>query len=207
LRLVCGLGNPEVQYEATRHNIGERVLRFLAFAHGVPLKKEHKLFGKIAKIRIGDEEILLLFPTTYMNESGRAVSACSRFFRILPQDILVIADDVELPFGKIRLRAKGSHGGHNGLRSVQTHLGTDEYPKMRIGIGSKQEGQDLSDYVLERFTEDEEAQLYSIIQSSAEVVHKWATMPIGEVMNGSNGISKKPDLLNGKPGREDKEKE
>lgn len=207
MRLICGLGNPEEKYKNTRHNVGERVVCVLASHLGVSLKKEHKLFGKIAKVRVGQEDLVLLFPTTYMNESGRAVGACARFFRILPQDVLVIADDVELPFGKLRLRPKGSHGGHNGLRSVQAHLGTSEYPKMRIGVGSKREGQDLSDYVLERFSEKELVQLDFVIQSAVDVACKWVAEPIEKVMNDSNGIGKKPDLPEGKAREEDKERE
>jgi PTH1 family peptidyl-tRNA hydrolase len=208
LRLICGLGNPETRYTTTRHNIGERVVCFLASASNASLKEERKFFGKAAKIEVGQEEVILLFPTTYMNESGRSVGACSRFFRIAPEHILVVADDVHLPFGKLRLREKGSHGGHNGLRSVEAHIGTNAYPRLKIGIGAKREGQELSDHVLGHFVEEERKLLPSLIQEAAEIAKNWVVMPIEKIMNESSKQVKerKPDLLQETLSKEDKEK-
>lgn len=172
-RLIVGLGNPGKSYEQTRHNIGFQVIRALANRHEVKLRSS--LFiakGTIGEGLIADEQALLLMPLTFMNESGRSVKKCADYFKIPPSNMLIVADDVALPFGKVRIREKGSSGGHNGLKSIQAHLGTEAFPRLRIGVGKQTEG-DLSSYVLGSFTMEEQEELPSIIEEAMDTIEDW----------------------------------
>lgn len=164
--LFVGLGNVGAEYERTRHNIGFEVVRALAERWRLKWKKETKFMGWVASGSWGQKNVQLLLPATYMNESGRAVGAYSRFLSLPPQEVLVISDDADLPFGTLRLRATGSHGGHNGLRSVIEHLGTKEFPRLRVGIG-RQEG-DLIAHVLGPFSFEESQHLKEVIDRAAD---------------------------------------
>tara|TARA_Y100001968_G_scaffold194579_1_gene178480 strand:- start:1601 stop:2218 length:618 start_codon:yes stop_codon:yes gene_type:complete len=136
LKLIVGLGNPGIKYHQTRHNVGFMVLEEIARLHNSNFKENKKIFGKTCQIRTSLNQRRLLMPTTYMNESGKSVRAAKDWFGIEPNQLLVIVDDMDLPLGKLRVRSKGSSGGHNGLRSVISHLGTSEFARLKIGIGA-----------------------------------------------------------------------
>lgn len=136
LQLLVGLGNPGERYAETRHNVGFMVLERLAAAAGVPFRAQPRLQGQLAEIGSGQQRLRLLMPQTFMNESGRSIRATLDWYRISPAQMLVLVDDMDLPLGRLRLRAAGSAGGHNGLRSTIAHLGTESFARLRIGIGA-----------------------------------------------------------------------
>ncbi|WP_028953507.1 aminoacyl-tRNA hydrolase [Synechococcus sp. CC9616] len=139
LRLVVGLGNPGGKYQGTRHNIGFMALELLAEKNGFQFRHQSKLHGLTADVGIGDQRLRLLMPQTFMNDSGRSIRAALDWFDLVPDQLLVLVDDMDLPLGRLRLRAKGSAGGHNGLRSTIQHLSTEMFPRLRIGIGAPAE--------------------------------------------------------------------
>ena len=139
LRLVVGLGNPGEKYQGTRHNIGFMALERLAQRNGLQFRQQSKLHGLTADVGFGDQRLRLLMPQTFMNDSGRSIRAALDWFDLLPDQLLVLVDDMDLPLGRLRLRAKGSAGGHNGLRSTIQHLSTEMFPRLRIGIGAPAE--------------------------------------------------------------------
>ncbi|MCP9881831.1 aminoacyl-tRNA hydrolase [Cyanobium sp. Alchichica 3B3-8F6] len=136
LQLLVGLGNPGSKYAATRHNVGFMALERLAAAGGAAFRQQPKLHGLLAEVGQGATRLRLLMPQTYMNDSGRSIRAALDWFGLEPSQLLVVVDDMDLPLGKLRLRASGSAGGHNGLRSTISHLGTQDFPRLRIGIGA-----------------------------------------------------------------------
>ncbi len=153
--LVAGLGNPGKQYEMTRHNIGFHTIDYMADQLGVKIKKlKYKaLYGET---QIGGEKVLLVKPQTYMNLSGESISGFADFYKTPTENIIIISDDIALKAGKIRVRAKGSAGGHNGLKSIIYMLNSDKFPRVRIGVGAPEhEEYDLADYVLGKFGKDE----------------------------------------------------
>jgi PTH1 family peptidyl-tRNA hydrolase len=136
LHLVVGLGNPGSKYADTRHNVGFMALERLAAAEGSTFRQQAKLQGLLAEVGQGPSRLRLLMPQTFMNESGRSIRAALDWFDLAPSQLLVVVDDMDLPLGKLRLRASGSAGGHNGLRSTISHLGTQDFARLRIGIGA-----------------------------------------------------------------------
>ena len=136
LLLVVGLGNPGSKYEATRHNVGFMALERLAAEGGSSFRQQSKLHGLLAEVGHGSSRLRLLMPQTFMNDSGRSIRASLDWFGLAPANLLVVVDDMDLPLGRLRLRATGSAGGHNGLRSTISHLGTEAFPRLRIGIGA-----------------------------------------------------------------------
>ncbi len=167
--LVVGLGNPGAQYSATRHNIGFRVIDRIAeeFAIDTGRQKFDVLFGRG---RVEAVEVVLAKPLAFMNRSGPPVRQLSDFFKIPIQAILVIHDDIDLAFGRLKIKAKGGHGGHNGLRSVIDALGGGEFTRLRLGIGRSGTGKDVAAYVLDRFERDEAALLPAVIQRARDAV-------------------------------------
>lgn len=155
IRLVVGLGNPGREYDATRHNAGFSVLDRIASRLGTSFRKDSKSEALVA--RVPGEELVLMKPTTFMNLSGEAVSDYARFYRIDPASVLVMADDVALPLGALRLRKEGGSGGQKGLESVLIHFSTERVPRLRIGVGGALPGRDLSGHVLSRFLPEEQA--------------------------------------------------
>ncbi len=149
--IVCGLGNPGGQYESTRHNAGFIAITHVAKKCGVKINKlkNSALYGEGD---IDGKRVIFIMPQTYMNNSGVAVSAFARFYKVPPENIVVISDDVTLDVGVLRIRKSGTEGGHNGLKSIASHLGAKTYPRMRIGVGKKPEQYDLVDWVLGKFT-------------------------------------------------------
>jgi peptidyl-tRNA hydrolase, PTH1 family len=168
IRLVAGLGNPGREYEHTRHNIGFLVVDRLAAQFGSTWEKSSKWGAISAKCG----EVILVKPMTYMNRSGEPVGAIGQFYKIEPAEILIVLDDLALPLGRLRLRACGGPGGHNGLESILAQFGTEQIPRLRIGIGAAPRD-DLVDYVLSRFFDEEKALVASTIDRATEAV-KWA---------------------------------
>ncbi len=152
--LIVGLGNPENEYKGTRHNVGFEAINKLAYDHNIPLNKS-KFRGEFGKGIISGKNVILLKPQTYMNLSGEAVIDFKQYFKINVSDIIVVYDDVDLPLGRIRIRERGSAGTHNGMKNIVYHLNSDEFLRVRVGIGQKPPGYELADYVLSRFHESE----------------------------------------------------
>ena len=166
--LVAGLGNPGRQYERTRHNLGWLVLDELARRHGGSWRS--KFSGSFAEVRLGDLRLGLLKPETYMNESGRAVGEAARFYKVEPEGLLVVHDDVDLEPGRLQARAAGGLAGHNGLRSLAQHLGSQEFERLRIGVGRPGRGdpRSVSDWVLSGFAPEDD--LEALVAKSADAV-------------------------------------
>lgn len=188
MKIVVGLGNPGSRYCGTRHNVGFEVIDTLARHPSVGAFRE-KFESLVAEGRVDDETLLLVKPQTYMNLSGRAVRALLDFYKLPPQQLLVVCDDIHLPLGKLRLRARGSHGGHNGLRDIQQHLGTEEYPRLRIGVGEPAAGEAV-DHVLGRFRASEQPIITEAILRAAQAVECWALQGIEAAMNRFNASDK-----------------
>jgi PTH1 family peptidyl-tRNA hydrolase len=185
VKLIVGLGNPGPDYRDTRHNIGFAVVDLLARRSGVTFGSS-PTDALIARARRLGGEALLAKPTTYMNLSGAAVAELVRYFRIAIPDVLIVADDVNLPLGKLRARARGSDGGHNGFRSVIERLGTPEFARLRIGVGRGDPRRDLADHVLTRFDADEKGDVDSAIGRAADAAELFVTDGIEKVMNQFN---------------------
>lgn len=180
-----GLGNPGARYDKTRHNLGFEVLDALAKEWRVEFFSKARFEGDYAKAIVHGQTIHLLKPMTYMNLSGRAVKKCLQFFKLKREELLVISDDVSLDFEQMRLKPKGSSGGHNGLRHIEGQLGPD-YPRLRMGVSEPKKGQPLEDYVLESFNRDEKNKLDSFVQKAVEIVDRWILLGIEKAMNQAN---------------------
>jgi PTH1 family peptidyl-tRNA hydrolase len=185
MKLVVGLGNPGTKYQGTRHNIGFEVVDRLANG-GTQTRFASKFGGQLAEIEIDYRRVLLLKPETFMNLSGRSVGQAARFFKLETQDILAVCDDLSLPVGKIRIRPGGSDGGQKGLRDIAAHLGTDQFPRLRIGIGDHGE-LDAADFVLSRFRNPERALIDDTLILATQAVAVWVTQGIDVAMNRFNG--------------------
>lgn len=185
VRLVVGLGNPGRSYQKTRHNLGYRVVDLLAEKHKTKFKggKGEYLYCRIV---VEGRKVYLLKPLTFMNASGQAVFDSLRFFDLTPPELFVICDDVNLPLGTLRIREKGSDGGHKGLRSIIYQLGTEEFPRLRLGIGPAPEGVDLEDFVLQRFKKEEEKSVEELIQRGSQAVESSIILGVRESMNRFN---------------------
>lgn len=183
--LLVGLGNPGAQYEHTRHNAGFMVMDALASKWGADWKAWQNL-GMYAKVSVEGREVYLLKPTTYMNESGRAVSSLARFFKIPPQHLLVCFDDVSLDVGQIRLRKSGSAGGQNGMKSVIAQLGTQDIPRLRMGIGPKPEKFDLANFVLSNFPKSDLPALETALEHACSAVERMLSDGLEKAMNQYN---------------------
>ena len=166
--MIVGLGNPGREYEKTRHNVGFRVTDLLA--QQLKTKIDRLKFKALTRqVNIGGKKVLLVQPQTYMNVSGAAVSALATFYKIKPERILVIFDDISLPVGRIRVRRDGSAGGHNGIKSIIQSLGTDQFPRVKVGVGGKPHPEyDLADWVLSKFSAQEEKDLAPAMANAAE---------------------------------------
>jgi peptidyl-tRNA hydrolase, PTH1 family len=166
--LVAGLGNPGREYERTRHNAGWLVLDELARRHGGSWRS--KFSGSLAEVRVGDARVALLKPETYMNESGRSLGAAARFFKAEPEQVLVVHDDVDLETGRLQARAGGGLAGHNGLRSLAQHLGSQDFLRLRIGVGRPGRGdrRSVADWVLSPFAPGDDAE--ALVSRSADAV-------------------------------------
>lgn len=183
MMIIAGLGNPTDQYKGTRHNVGFMVLDKLAEESRITVN-QHKFKALTGAGFLGGQRVLLMKPLTYMNLSGESLRAAADFYKVEPEDILVIYDDISLEPGMLRIRKKGSAGGHNGMKSIIKHLGADTFPRIRVGIGGeKHPNQDLADYVLGHFSKEELAELEGAIEKAAKAAELIAMDEIDEAMN------------------------
>ncbi len=185
MKVVVGLGNPGSRYQGTRHNVGYRVIDLLA--ESPRCGRFHSRFqAQIAELAADPHQVLLVKPETFMNLSGRCVRQVTDFYQIPLEDFLVVCDDINLPLGKVRVRPRGTHGGHNGLRDIQSHLGSTVYPRLRIGVDSPRE-QEAAEHVLGRFRSAERAVIDDAVARSAQAVMVWVHDGIEACMNQYNG--------------------
>ncbi len=183
IKLVVGLGNPGREYERTRHNVGWWVIDELSERIGFSLNRE-KFKGLYGETRVNDQKVIFLKPLTYMNRSGESVSQFVRFFKLKPSEVLLIYDDLDLPLGKVRFREKGSSAGHRGVQSVIETLGTQEIPRIKIGIGRPATKEEVVDYVLSPFSEEELPQVKEAVKRAADCV---------EMLLRARNLSKNPE--------------
>ena len=186
MKLVVGLGNPGKRYDGTRHNVGFMVMDVLVSAPGIGAFQS-RFDADVTEWQEDGEKILLMKPETFMNLSGRAVRQAVDFYQLETPDLLVICDDMALPLGKLRFRARGSHGGHNGLRDIQSHLGTSEYSRLRIGVDVPEGEKEAVDHVLGKFKPSEKPVIADAVNLAAQAVAMWVKQGIQKCMNQYNG--------------------
>ena len=194
MKIIIGLGNPGPQYARTRHNVGRLFVEFLAEYHGQSLRSKKKLCAAVAEFVLDGQPVVLARPEDFMNVSGHAVRLLTEHFSAdSGQDLLVAVDDMALPLGKIRLRSKGSDGGHNGLKSIQEAIGTQNFARIRFGIGHPRDSHpsgktvvargDVKDYVLESFRQDETAEVSRMLERGLRAASLWFSQSISAAMN------------------------
>jgi PTH1 family peptidyl-tRNA hydrolase len=191
LKLIVGLGNPGEQYADTRHNLGFQVVEELARRYRVRLRSDAKRRARVARIGGIGDGVLVAQPTTFMNLSGWAVRDVASFHKVAPADLLIVVDDADLPLGRLRIRGRGSAGGHNGLKSIIQELGTIEFPRLRIGVG-RQAGE-LRTHVLGRFEADERALVGAAVERAADAAEVFAREDILAAMNRFNAAQAAED--------------
>jgi peptidyl-tRNA hydrolase, PTH1 family len=184
IRLIIGLGNDGAQYAGTRHNVGFGVIELLAKRFEVKVKKK-KFGAAVGEAELEDKKLILVKPLQYMNNSGQVVATAVGFYRVPPEKLLIITDDMALEPGRMRIRPKGSAGGHNGLSDIIEKLGTENFARLRIGIG-KSNGQSDRDYVLTRPDKDEKKQIEATSQKAVEAILMWARLGVESAMNEFN---------------------
>ncbi len=187
--VIAGLGNPTKEYDGTRHNVGFEVIDILADKAGTTvLEKKHKaLYGRGM---IGGEKVVLAKPQTFMNLSGESIRSLADFYKVEPDHIIVICDDINLSEGRLRIRLKGSAGGHNGLKNIISHLGTQDFPRVRVGVGEKPRGMDLADYVLGRFPKEQRELMDTAYHDAADAVCMMIEKGADAAMNHFNARAK-----------------
>lgn len=183
--IVVGLGNPGSRYSGTRHNVGFEVLDYMAEKHGVKLNKI-KYKSLYNEVVIAGEKVILLKPQTYMNRSGEAVLEISRFYKVPVENIVVVQDDIDIKFGSLRIRQKGSAGSHNGMKSIIGLLGDDKFPRVKIGVGKSQPGEDLAEFVLGRFKPDERPIIDELVEKAGDSIECFIDQGIDVAMNKYN---------------------
>lgn len=186
MKLIIGLGNPGQKYLMTRHNIGFRCIDALAYAfQSPPFKKEHK--AEVTKIRVNTTQIIIAKPQTFMNLSGESVQSLMKYYDVATEDLLVIHDEVDLPFGQLKVQSSRGHGGNNGIRSIHQHLGTNEYGRIRFGVGRPPNPRmDVADYVLQNFNTQEEAELTDYLNTVNDAVEEFALNGLQSTANKFN---------------------
>ena len=184
--LIVGLGNPGVEYAATRHNIGFDMITYLSDKYNIPVNSRE---GKalVGKGMLAGEKVMLAQPQTYMNLSGESVRALMDYYKIDIEDLMVIYDDISLDVGQIRMRGKGSAGGHNGIKNIIQHTGTQEFARIKIGVGQKPEGGDLVKHVLGRFSKEEDGMFRDVFALAEEGLLAWLQEDMKSAMNKVNG--------------------
>ena len=187
--LIAGLGTPTREYEKTRHNVGFEAIDILADKAGTTVtEKKHKaLYGKGY---IGGQKVILAKPQTYMNLSGESIREIADFYKIEPENIIILCDDINLSEGQLRIRLKGSAGGHNGLKNIISHLGTQEFPRIRIGVGEKPARMDLADYVLGHFSKEEKERMEQAFKDGAAAAVAMMNDGVDTAMNRFNGAAR-----------------
>lgn len=190
--LIVGLGNPGAKYAGTRHNIGFEIVEGLSKRWQVPLREDRKFHGEAGSGMALSQKVNLLKPLTYMNRSGQSIRAVTDWFKVPPGEVLVIYDDMDLPIGRLRLRLSGSAGGHNGMKSAIAHLGTQDFPRLRVGIGSTQKEGDrdgaVVSHVLGKFSPDERKQMDAVVYEAMKAVE----------LSLKEGVEKAMSLYNGR---------
>ncbi len=186
--LIVGLGNPGQEYAETRHNLGWLAVEALAKQTQTSFREERSLHTLLADIRIEHEQVLLSLPTTYMNESGRAVQAVAQYFKIPLNQILLVQDELDFPFGTFAFRDGGNAGGHNGILSIYEQTGTMQFARLRLGIGRPVAPRSSKDYVLERFSTEERAALDELLKRTTSAIECWAQKGLTPAMNLWNGV-------------------
>ena len=189
LFLIVGLGNPGEAYRNTRHNVGFEVVRGFAEKRGWSFRHASNLIGELAQGEVDGKKVLLLLPATFMNSSGDALRRCVEYYKVPVDQLLVVCDDVALPLGTMRIRARGSAGGHNGLKSVEAHLRTSHYMRLRIGVGSPSGG-DLADYVLGRFDSSEKLVVDQMVGKAVDILLLYLEKGDAAAMQIANAIKK-----------------
>ena len=188
IALIVGLGNPGPEYRNTRHNAGFMLADLLAERWRAGWRMEKKFFSEIAECRSEGRRVVLCRPQTYMNASGQAVSKVASFFKVAPENVLVLVDDADLPLGSLRLRPEGSPGGHHGLESAETGLGTRPYPRLKVGIARpQQDRRDIASHVLGQFNPDEQVVWQAVLKRGVQQVECWLSNGVGVAMNRFNG--------------------
>lgn len=192
MKLIVGLGNPGISYEATRHNVGFKVIDRLATKYGAHFRQAKHLMSDTAKYKHDSQDILLVKPLTYMNLSGEAVVAVKNWYKVNLDDILIIHDDVSLPLGRVRLQKNGGAGGQHGVESIIEHFGgSKDFDRLKIGVGPDPGGERRKDYVLSPFPESENEILMSALSLAEEATLVWLEKGIDFAMNKCNGIDLK----------------
>ena len=190
--IIAGLGNPTLQYEGTRHNVGFDVIDMLADRYNISVdgRKGRALIGKGM---IGGQKVLLVKPQTYMNLSGESVRELVNYYKVDPEsELIVVYDDISLAPGQIRIRKKGSAGGHNGIKNIIANLGTDRFMRVKVGVGEKPKNWDLADYVLSPFTKDERPLVNLAIEHAAKAIEQMLNGDVDAAMNEYNRKSANP---------------
>ncbi|MBI4663190.1 MAG: aminoacyl-tRNA hydrolase [Verrucomicrobia bacterium] len=191
--LIVGLGNPGADYASTRHNVGFMAVQRFAERIQAKWRSEEKFQARLARAELNGRKFLLCEPQTYMNASGSAVRALTDYFKVALNRLLVVVDDADLPLGHLRLRTRGSSGGHHGLESIEQHLATRGYARLRIGIGRQPDGgREITDYVLGKFRPEELRLLGMILERVARQIECWAAAGIQQAMNDFNGVVETP---------------
>ena len=188
MHLIVGLGNPGADYAKTRHNAGFLLVEKLASRWRADWANERKFQARVARADCGGRKVLLCEPQTFMNLSGEAVGALVEFYRLPVTQLLVAVDDADLPFGEIRLRASGSSGGHHGLESIEQHLASREFARLRIGIGRKDGERTITGYVLGKFDSGESEWLKKVLERATDQVETWLADGIQKAMSQFNGV-------------------
>lgn len=184
--LIVGLGNPGTEYAATRHNIGFDMVTYLSDKYGIALRsKEGKAI--VGKGVIEGQKVMLVQPQTYMNLSGESVRALMDYYKLTTDEIVIIYDDISMPVGQVRIRPKGSAGGHNGIKSIIAHLGTQEFPRIKIGVGAKPGNGDLVKHVLGRFSKEDDAKIRDVFALAEEGLLAILQEDVKTAMNAVNG--------------------
>ena len=186
IKAVLGLGNPGDRYKHTRHNVGFEVLDRLARRHGQRFKRGWRIQGRSCKMPSTLGTVLLVKPQTFMNQSGDCAKAVCGVYKLQPEEMLVVVDDVDLPLGRVRIRPDGGSSGHNGLRSVEERLGSRSYPRLRLGVGKRPPGEDLVEFVLGRFSENESEEVHQMIERASDAVMVAVEQDVEKAMNEFN---------------------
>ncbi len=173
MKFVVGLGNPGSEYERTRHNLGRRVVVALAHLHNANFKQDKYTYSLKTELDFGGERLVLALPETFMNKSGLSVAKLLTNQSILPEKVCVVLDDIETPWGTVRMKFGGGTSGHNGLKSIHKELGVNSYAQLRVGIGRPQGLQPVADFVLDKFSEHELEKLPAVINEAVDVLQKW----------------------------------
>src|SRR5258708_14719512 len=207
MKVIVGLGNPGPKYRGTRHNVGFDVVEYLAQSPAASAFRS-RFQAQVAESKEDGLQLLLVKPETFMNLSGRSVRELVDFYKVALDDVLVVCDDINLPLGKLRMRASGSHGGHNGLRNIQEHLGTIDYPRLKIGVDAPtlKDDEGTIGHVLGRFRPGERDAMNDAIPKAALAVLQWAREGIAIAMNRANGPddAEKPNKKKEREDRRDK---